>query len=205
MFDEKSWEERYRAQELWSGRPNAQLVAEVPDLTPGTALDAGCGEGADAVWLAGRGWQVTGADFATTALERAAKHAEAAGVQVDWVHADLATWTPPARFDLVSAHFLQLPEEQRTATFARLAAAVAPGGTLLIVGHDGALLSEDDDHAHPPGMFFTAEQVVASLGEGWDIRVAESRPRTAAGPDGHEVELRDVVVRAIRKIFPIRE
>lgn len=203
MYDEKSWEERYAAQELWSGRPNAQLVAEVADLTPGTALDGGCGEGADAIWLAERGWQVTGADFATTGLKRAAKHAEAAGVQVDWVHADLTSRIWEERFDLVSTHFLQMPPAMRTAAFARLAAAVAPGGTLLVVGHDGAGMEEH--HAHSADKFFGAEEVVTGLGDGWDVRVAESRPRRAIGPDGREWDLRDVVVRAIRKIPANRE
>lgn len=198
MFDEQSWQERYRGTELWSGRPNPQLVAEVSDLTPGTALDAGCGEGADALWLAGRGWKVTGADFATTALTRASAHADAAGLRIDWIHADLTTWTPPARFDLVSSHFLQLPELPRNAAFARLAEAVAPGGTLLIVGHDGVLPPAGADHTHPPGMFFTAAEVVASLGDGWDIVVAESRPRAHAGPGEHGPHLRDIVVRARR-------
>lgn len=125
---------------MWSGRPNPQLVAEAAELAPGRALDVGCGEGADAVWLAQRGWQVTAVDIADTALRRAAGHAAEAGADV----ADRITWTradlreqPPAegRYDLVSAQFMHLPGDTRRPLFARLAAAVTPGGTLLIVGH----------------------------------------------------------------------
>jgi thioredoxin reductase/SAM-dependent methyltransferase len=198
-FDQQSWEERYRAHPaIWSGRPNPQLVDEVSDLPPGSALDAGCGEGADALWLAGRGWQVTAADFATTALERAAAHAEAAGLKVDWVHADLTSWIPPARFDLVSSHYLHVPGDERNAAFARLANAVAPGGTLLIVGHHESDLHTSMQRPNIPGMFFTAEEVAASLGDGWEIQVAVARPRTSVDPEGREVTIRDAILRARR-------
>src|SRR3954467_5214302 len=132
----------YRATDaLWSGRPNTQLVAEAADLPAGTALDVGCGEGADAVWLARRGWQVVAVDFAATALERGAAAAAAAGEEVaariDWVRADGTRWTRgPAASGLVWAQFMPLPPDERRELFARLAAAVRPGGTLLVVGHD---------------------------------------------------------------------
>ena len=115
MFDEQSWDERYRSRAaVWSSSPNPQLMAEAAGLAPGTALDVGSGEGADACWLAARGWQVTAVDFAVTALQRAAAHAESLGADVagliSWVHADLTTWVPAAdHFDLVSAQFMQLP------------------------------------------------------------------------------------------------
>ncbi|HVA24135.1 MAG TPA: class I SAM-dependent methyltransferase, partial [Chloroflexota bacterium] len=109
------WDERYRSQgQLWSGRPNPHLVSEAADLTPGTALDAGSGEGADAIWLAEHGWQVTAVDFSTVALERGAARARELGDEVarriTWQHADLTDWGPPvASYDLVSAQFMQLP------------------------------------------------------------------------------------------------
>ena len=113
MFDEQSWEERYRARAaVWSGQPNPQLVLETVGLAAGTALECvGSGEGADTIWLASRGWQVTAVDFATTALQRGAAHALALGAEVAarirWVHADLTAWAPPERqFDLVSAQFV---------------------------------------------------------------------------------------------------
>lgn len=196
-FDEASWEERYRiAPALWSGRANPQLVAEAADLPPGRALDAGSGEGGDALWLAGRGWQVTAADFSTVALARAAAAAEQLGVEVEWVHADLTRWTPPAgAFDLVSAQYFHLPPADRDPVFARLAAAVAPGGSLLVVGHVASEL-----HTGVPEMFFTAQQVAATLDpDVWDVVVCEDRARTASGPAGHELPVADTVLRAVRR------
>lgn len=205
MFDQEWFEERYRsAPALWSGQPNPQLVAEVGALPPGTALDVGSGEGADAIWLAERGWRVTGVDFATTALTRAAEHAAARGEEVaariDWRHADLTQWTPPeASFDLVSAQYMHLPPEPRAALFARLAAGVAPGGTLLIVGHD---LSDHAAGAHRPDMpemFFTAQEIAASLPQGeWEVLVTEARPRPAKVHEGQEITVHDAVLMASR-------
>ncbi len=105
------WEERYEStQRVWSGKPNPQLVATAVDLPAGTVLDIGSGEGADAIWLASRGWQVTGVDVSQAALDRAAGHAGDAGVQVTWRQADVTTWDPaPAQFDLVSAQYVHLP------------------------------------------------------------------------------------------------
>jgi thioredoxin reductase/2-polyprenyl-3-methyl-5-hydroxy-6-metoxy-1,4-benzoquinol methylase len=198
--DADSWDERYRSSHgVWSGRPNAQLVAEARDLSPGTALDLGCGEGADAVWLASRGWQVTGVDWSPTALGRAAAHAADAGVgdQVEWVAADLADWAPPAgRFDLVSAQFLHPTAAARPALLDRLAAAVAPGGTLLWVGHDyteGRAVWGADRFATP------AELVADLATEAWEVLVAEERPRQALGHEGEAQAVIDVVLRARRR------
>jgi SAM-dependent methyltransferase len=196
-FDEASWEERYgAAPALWSGRPNPQLVAEATALPPGRALDAGSGEGGDALWLAGRGWRVTAVDFSTVALARAAAQADRRGVEVEWVHADLIRWTPPAgTFDLVSAQYLHLPRHDLDPALARLAAAVAPGGSLLVVGHVASEL-----HTGSPEMFFTAGQVAATLDPAaWDVVVCEDRPRTASGPAGHELPVADTVLRARRR------
>lgn len=200
-FGEGYWEERYRSHAaVHSGRPNPQLVTEVGDLAPGRALDAGCGEGADAAWLAVRGWQVTAVDLATTALRRARGHAETLGADVagriDWVPADLTGWTAPRkRFDLVSTHYLH-PAAARDALFRRLAESVARGGTLLVVGHHPS----GPQHASAPEVCFTAEEVAAVLEPGrWDVVVAEARTRSATGHDGREVALRDTVLRARRR------
>ncbi|WP_433374056.1 methyltransferase domain-containing protein [Streptosporangium sp. CA-115845] len=205
MFDEQAWEQRYRSRDaVWSGRPNPPLVAETVDLPPGTALDVGCGEGADALWLAERGWRVTAVDFSTVALRRGADRADTLGAEVagrlDWVHADLTAWTPePDSFDLVTAHFMHLPGPQREALFARLAASVAPGGTLLIVGHHMLDLETTMPRAPIPDMFFTAEEVAHSLdADRWDILVTDTRPRPAADPEGNEVIIHDAVLRARR-------
>ncbi|WP_455361080.1 class I SAM-dependent methyltransferase [Streptomyces sp. SYSU K21746] len=209
-FGQEFWEERYRGRTAaFSTRPNPQLVAEAADLASGTALDAGCGEGADAVWLASRGWRVTAVDIAATALERARDHAETLGAaltsRIDWVQADLTGWAPPEEhFDLVSTHYVH-PAASREALFRRLAAAVAPGGTLLVVGHHPADRHTADrhtavSHASAPEVHFTAEDVAADLDpDRWDIAVAEARSRSATGPDGHEITLRDAVLRARKR------
>jgi SAM-dependent methyltransferase len=205
MFSRAAYERRYGGPAaVWSGRPNPQLVAEVADLPAGAALDVGCGEGADAIWLAERGWRVTAVDFVAAALARAAGFAAERGAEVadriDWVHADLLAWDAgQRRFDLVSAQFMQLPAEQRRPLFARLADAVAPGGTLLLVGHHPS----DVAAVHRPAAhgMYTAEELVADLdADRWDVLVVEARPRTTTHPEhGGEVTIRDAVLRARRR------
>lgn len=201
MYDEQSFEERYRATDaLWSGRPNTQLVAEAADLRPGTALDVGCGEGADAIWLAERGWHVTAVDFARTALERGQAQAESLGREVAdrirWVHADVTAELPGEGFDLVSAQFMHLPPEPRRALFARLADAVAPGGTLLVVGHDFSDVAAGAHRPPEPDRFFTAAEVAGSLDDRWEVLVAEARPRPAHVHEGEDITVHDAVLRA---------
>lgn len=211
-FDKAYWEGRYRGHTpVGSGEPNPQLVAEVGDFAPGTALEAGCGEGANAIWLASRGWRVTAVDLASTALRRAREHAETLGADVtsriDWVQADLTVWTPTEEhFDLVCAHYVH-PAASREALFRRLAASVAPGGTLLIVDHhpshshtstpQTSTPHTSTAHASAPTVHITAEEIVASLDPNrWDIAVAEVRTRTATAPHGHEITFHDTVLRA---------
>jgi len=199
---EHDWDEQYRSHPmLWSGRPNPPLVAEAADLEPGSALDVGCGEGADAIWLADRGWRVTGVDLSTVALERAAGHAVDAGVAVDWQCVDVIGWAPDEKsYDLVTSHFLHLRGEPRRKLFARLADAVAPGGTLLLVGHDNSDLHTAARRPHEPEMFFAAEEVTASLDSAdWDVVVAEARPRSAAAHEGEVTTVHDAVVVARRR------
>src|SRR3984957_7757495 len=139
MFEPPSWDERYSGEEkIWSGNPNVQLVAEGSGLAVGTALDVGCGEGGDVIWLAQQGWRVTGADFSANGLARAARHAEQANVadQTDWGQGDPRTFAAEGRsFDLVTTHFLHPPNGGMLEVTTRLAEAVAPGGHLLVVGH----------------------------------------------------------------------
>ncbi|MGH3951669.1 MAG: class I SAM-dependent methyltransferase [Pseudonocardiaceae bacterium] len=205
QFGKAYWEDRYRAHNaVHRRRPNPQLVTEAGDLAPGTALDAGCGEGADAIWLASRGWLVTAVDIAATALRRAREHAETLGAditsRIDWVQADLTSWTPTEEhFDLVSAHYVH-PAKPREALFRRLAAAVAPAGTLLIVGHHASDLQTTTSPAPAPGAHVTAEEVAASLEpDRWDIAVAEARSRSDTAHDGHEVTIHDAVLRARKR------
>ena len=204
MYDEQSFEERYRSTDaLWSGRPNTQLVAEAADLQPGSALDVGCGEGADAIWLAERGWHVTAVDFARTALERGRAHAETLGREVAdrirWVYADVTAELQGDEFDLISAQFMHLPPDQRRALFARLADAVAPGGTLLLVGHDFSDVAAGAPRPPEPERFFTAGEVAESLDDGWGVVVAEARPRPAHVHEGEDITVHDAVLRARRR------
>lgn len=210
-FDREYWDDRYSAlDDVWSGAANPVLVTETSDLTPGRALDIGCGEGADAIWLAGRGWQVTGVDFSVVALERAAARSRRAGGdpsaavaiagRIDWQQHDLTRWAPPAsRYDLVTAQFMHLPLAPRTVLFRALADAVAPGGTLLIVGHDVSDVHATAHRMPDPDLFFSADEVVATLDPArWHINVAEARTRTISGPDGSPSPAADAVVRASR-------
>jgi SAM-dependent methyltransferase len=193
------WEQFYgERDQVWSGRPNAVLVEEIEGMAPGTALDLGCGEGADAIWLAERGWLVTGSDISQAALDRAAGHAETAGVahRIAWERHDFSESIPTGPFDLVSAHFLHSPvDDPRDAALRKAADAVAPGGTLLIVSHEAVPW-----HEHV--VFPTADEVLESLGiaaGAWDVERLGSRPRTAETPDGDEVEVTDSVVRLRRR------
>ncbi|HEY4008187.1 MAG TPA: methyltransferase domain-containing protein [Pseudonocardia sp.] len=200
MWTAPFWDERYgSADRIWSGNPNPQLVAEAGGLAPGRALDAGCGEGADAHWLARRGWQVTAVDVSVVALERGAAHAQPDFAdRITWQQADLAGWVPPQEsYDLVSAQFMHFPTALREPLFARLAAAVAPGGTLLIVGHHHTDLATTIGRPDEPDMFFTAEQVADTLApELWDILATDSRPRAVIDPHGQEVTIHDTVLHA---------
>lgn len=206
VFTAEYWEARYGSRDpVWSGRPNRQLVAEAADLKPGEALDAGCGEGADAIWLAERGWRVTAVDFASAALRRGAKQAESLGAElagrIRWRREDLTAWTPPERrFDLVTAQYMHFLPEAREPVFRGLAAAVAPGGTLLIVGHHPADLDANLRPPAPRELFYTAEDVAAVLDPGeWEIEVAAARPVPATDRDGRPATAHDTVLRARRR------
>ena len=189
MFDEQAWEERYRATDaMWSGRPNPQLVAEAADLPPGSALDVGCGEGADAIWLAERGWQVTAVDISPTALERGRAHAETRGPEIAdrirWVHADVTAELPGERVR-PGVRAVHAPAAGAAAGAVRPAGrAVAPGGTLLVVGHDFSDVAAGAHRPPEPERFFTAEEVAESLDDRWEVLVVEARPRPGPRPRG---------------------
>jgi SAM-dependent methyltransferase len=199
VLDEGFWEDRYRTNEsLWSGNPNPTLVDETAGLTPGTALDVGCGEGADAIWLADQGWQVTGMDVSTTAVERAAGHAGAR--RITWLQGDLVKWTPETTYDLVSAHFIHAQSADRPGIHRRLADAVAPGGTLLVVAHHPLDLETNIGRPDLPDFLFTAEEIAGALDPaGWDVVTCEARPRSVTGPDGDTITIHDSVLRAARR------
>jgi thioredoxin reductase/SAM-dependent methyltransferase len=195
------WEERYRSDDrVWSGEPNPQLVAVAADLKPGSALDVGSGEGADSVWLAGRGWEVTAVELAEAAVDRAARAATEAGVQVTWRQADVRAWDPvPGQYDLVSVHYLQLPRTVLDGLLRRLAAAVRPGGTLLVVGHHPADLQLTTlRRPRLRHLMFTAEDLATVLDPSeWDVTTSAVE-RPATDPDQQQVVLTDAVLRAVR-------
>lgn len=195
------WEARYAdGGHVWSGRVN-QAVADVASgLPPGRALDLGCGEGGDAIWLAKRGWQVTGVDISSTAISRAADAAAQAGVvdgRIRWFAHDLATWTDDGSYDLVSASFFHSPVDiPRSEILSRAARLVAPGGRLLIVSHaDFPPWSTHDDAGQH--RFLTPEEEIAELDidpAEWDVLIAETRARLTTDPDGRPATLDDAVV-----------
>ena len=200
FFEPEGWDERYSSEEkMWSGNPNAQLVAEASKLTPGTALDVGCGEGGDVIWLAQQGWQVTGADFSATGLAKAARHADAAGVadRVDWWQVDAREFAAEGRsFDLVTTHFLHPPDGGMVEVTRRLAEAVAPGGHLLVVGHAPSGVFTELSESHHRAMF-RAEELVRALPGDFEVVVVEQRPR-ATVRDGVRVDIDDSTLLARR-------
>ena len=193
------WDARYAsAEQVWSGLPNTALVAEVAGLTPGRALDVGCGEGADAVWLAGYGWQVTALDVSQVALDRAARHARDAQVEVQWLRSGLVE--APIRagtFDLVCALYPALPRTPADEAERALIAAVAPGGVLLVVHHADVDTEQAKAHGFDPADYVSPADVAARLGPDWKIEFDERRPRdTRTGAGAHHTH--DVVLHARR-------
>jgi 2-polyprenyl-3-methyl-5-hydroxy-6-metoxy-1,4-benzoquinol methylase len=192
------WEGFYAEREqVWSGRPNVVLVEEAEGLAPGTALDLGCGEGADAIWLAEQGWQVTGTDISQAALDRATTHAVAAGVadRITWERHDFSRSIPTGQYDLVSVHFLHSPvDDPRQSALRAAVDAVAAHGTLLVVSHETVPW-------HPEMVFPTPAEVLESLPidpAEWIVERVESRPRRTTDPEGIEVDVSDSVVRVRR-------
>ena len=196
---ERFWEGHYRARErVWSGRANAVLVDIAAPLPPGTALDLGCGEGADAIWLAGRGWRVTAVDVSATALERAAAHAVSAGVEdrIDFQRHDLAHTFPTGAYDLVSAQYLQSPVDlPRDRVLRAAAGTVAPGGLLLVVTH--ASIAPWSWNQNPGTRFPTPDEELATLNlrpDQWRAEMVTTPARRASGPNGQSATVIDNVI-----------
>jgi SAM-dependent methyltransferase len=195
------WDARYSEREgaMWSGRPNGRLVVEVVDLAPGRALDVGCGEGADAIWLARRGWTVTAIDISDVAISRARFAAEQDGVEVEWVCGDAQLTPFPARsFDLVSMQYPALPKAAGETAVRALLDAVRPGG-LLLVYHD-----LDDAHREhmksrgfDPADYVGVDDLARLLGEDFTIELRAVEPRVDPPPDTPHIA--DVVLRARRR------
>jgi SAM-dependent methyltransferase len=193
------WDARYGESDgtMWSGRPNGRVVAEIAALDPGRALDVGCGEGADAIWLARRGWTVTAIDVSEVAISRARTAAESVGATVEWVCGDALRTAFAARsFDLVSLQYPALPKAAGEAAVRRLLDAVRSGGLLLAVYHD-----LDDEHREhmkargfDPADYVGAADLAGLLGDDFIVEVHAVEPRIDPPPDTPHIA--DIVVRA---------
>ena len=196
------WDSRYNEGDgaRWSGRPNGRLLAEVVGLRPGRALDVGCGEGADAIWLARKGWTVTAIDISDVAVTRAREAAELAGAVVEWVCGDALQAPFPARsFDLVSMQYPALPKAVGEAAVRALLDTVRPGGLLLAVYHD--LTDEHREHMKSQGVdpadYVDADDLARRLGDEFTIELHAVQPRIDPPPDNPHIA--DVVLRARRR------
>ena len=201
----RAWESRYRST-MWSGRVNPTLTSAVDSLTPGTALDVGCGEGADALWLAEQGFEVTAVDASPRALARGEAERvnrvrkDARPRLVRWIACDVVTDalpTPPDQYDLVTAHFLHMPAADRKIVWPKLVDAVAPGGTLLIVGH--ALEDLEAGIRRPPAeLMFDTKELLAAIPKGWSHREVTVMTREQSPSDGATVIVHDIVAKGVR-------
>jgi SAM-dependent methyltransferase len=196
--DRDEWDERYAAEELvWSAGPN-QFVAEVLDtVPPGRALDLATGEGRNAIWLAERGWRVTAVDFSRAGLEKARVLAAARDASVEWVEADVRSYEPtPVGYDLVLIAYLHLPAEESAGVLRRAAAALAPGGTLFVVGHDRTNITNGVGGPQYPEVLYTPDEVVAAV-PGLEIQRAERVRRIVERPE-HRGAAIDTLVLAVK-------
>jgi SAM-dependent methyltransferase len=192
--EREDWNRKHgEAGPLFGVEPNRFLVAEVSDLSPGRALDVACGAGRNAVWLAERGWTVTGVDFSDVALANARRLAGERGVDVEWVDGDLRDWQPPATYDLVAVLYLQVPADERRVVLSRAVGALALGGTLLVVGHHSDNIEHGSGGPKDPRVLYSAEDVAADV-DGLEVEKAEAVLR----PVEDERDAIDVLVRARR-------
>ena len=200
-MDRQQWDERYTGAEFeWSMHPNQFVAAELAALPPGRALDLAAGEGRNSVWLAERGWSVTAVDFSRVGLDKGRALGAARGVadgRVDWVVADLREYSPArAAFELVLIAYLQVDTALRERVLAGAAAALTPGGTLLVVGHDLTNLTEGVGGPQSPEVLYTPDAITAGL-PGLRIVRAERVRRTVERDDGQATAI-DTLVRAER-------
>lgn len=202
-MDSAEWDRRYASSELlWGSGPNAFVATEVADLPPGRALDLAAGEGRNAIWLAQRGWTVTAVDFSAVAMDKAAalaKSVEAPAAQLRWICADVTTYEAGAgAYDLVLLAYLQLPAAERKEVLSRAASALAPGGTLLVVAHDLANLTEGVGGPQDAAVLFRPQDVLSDLADaGLDVVRAETVQRPVE-VDGQPRVALDVLVRLVR-------
>lgn len=203
-MDRAQWDARYAATDLiWTATPNRWVEAELAGLTPGRALDVACGEGRNALWLAGRGWRVTAVDFSGVAVSKGRRAAQAAGdgraERLDWVEADLLVYRPePASYDAVVIAYLQLPADERRVVVPRAATALAEGGVLLVVAHDAANLTDGVGGPPDPAVLYTAGDVRSDLvASGVPLRI-DRADQVLRPVEGEPRPAIDLLVRATR-------
>jgi SAM-dependent methyltransferase len=204
-FDKNYWESHWQnasgRRDAFAIDVNPYLTHETRDLARGTALEAGCGEGSEAIWLASEGWQVTAADISSEVLSRASERASADAAvaeRIEWVEADLSAWEPRQQFDLVTTHYAH-PAMPQLVFYERISHWVAPGGTLLVVGHLHRADTHGHDHDPPEKASVTAASISAVLDAAlWDVVTAEEHSRTLGDSASDGLEIHDAVVRATR-------
>jgi SAM-dependent methyltransferase len=196
--EQAAWDERYSGPDLvWGAGPNRFLAEAATALPPGRAIDLGAGEGRNAIWLAERGWQVTAVDFSAVGLDRAARLARQRAVSLDWVQADLLDYQPePGGYDLVLIAYIHLPAAGLARVFRAAAVAVAPGGTLLVIGHDRDNVTRGHGGPPDPDRLYTPTAVTAELA-GLTVQRAEQVTRPVPTPEGERNAI-DTLVRAER-------
>jgi SAM-dependent methyltransferase len=200
--DAAEWDARYASADLvWGAEPNQFVAAELAELIPGRALDVACGEGRNAIWLATRGWFAVGVDFSSVAVERARRLAEQAGVADNtefYVTDAVAGEMPGGLFDAVVVAYLHLPTADRTRVIRHAATRVAPGGLLLVVGHDTSNLIDGVGGPQDAAVLYTAEEIVADIGAELLIDKAQRVHRHVVTPDGDRTAI-DALVVATRR------
>jgi SAM-dependent methyltransferase len=191
-MDAAAWDERYAAAPLvWSAGPNQFVASELGELPPGRAVDLACGEGRNAIWLATRGWDVTGVDFSAVAVDKARQLSS----DVEWVVGDALTWAGQG-YDLAVLAYLQLRAHERRTAVRNAWSALVPGGHLLVVAHDSTNLTEGTGGPQDASVLYTAEDVLSDV-EGYDVLRAERVARVVPAADEHGGEAERVALDAL--------
>ncbi len=195
-MEKEEWDRRYKENDLvWGWTPNELLVQEVNDLKPGRSLDMACGEGRNAIWLASIGWKSTGIDFSSEGIKKGKQMAAELGVEVEWLEADLRKWEPPeSAYDLIVSLYVHMMPDEIGRVHRNATTALAPGGTMIVIGHD--LTNLTDGYGGPPfpDVLFTPERIAQDLDQ-LVVEKAERAKRTIKTDDGEKTAI-DTLVRA---------
>ncbi len=193
-MDAEGWNERYRGSDLvWTDRANIFVERHAADLAPATAIDLACGEGRNAVWLATRGWTVTGVDFSAVGLEKAARLAADRGVEPMWIEADATRWEPEGEVELVVVAYFQIPDPDRSDMLRRIPGWLAPGGSVIVVAHDQSNVTDGVGGPPSPAVCYDVDETIAALSP-LQVVVAGVERRPVDTADGTRDALDTVVV-----------